>query len=203
MHSKVYSFLEELRNIYLNHFSEFEKTINLKRLRSDKIFEEDGMAKEFKNFLDNYLEEVNDFQTKIYEISFKYPELNISMRRKNYESILSKLHRNKEEKFQIIKILNDLFGARCIVENYIEIASKLEDICSDENYRFVDKSQSTEVPYKAWHVYIKGVDNYLFFIELQIWDKENVASNFESHKLYKTGYIKAPVYYSGGELDND
>ncbi|MGL4947702.1 MAG: hypothetical protein ACRCZ1_04610 [Cetobacterium sp.] len=120
------------------------------------------------------------------------------MRKKSPDSIMSKIIRNSNEPIMVSRVLNDLFGVRCIVLDVDSFIKELELKCQERNYRFLPKNNPNE-DYRAHHIYIKGKDNFVFHIEVQIWDVKNEKINLKSHKEYKIGYVKAPCIYKGGE----
>ena len=118
----------------------------------------------------------------------------LACRTKNIASIDSKLERYKKGerykfgKVPINKCLNDIFGARIIIDYPLSL-SDIENFLKDnfpqwENLKITDSSKNE---YKATHIYFRK-DNFFLPWELQIWFADDEASNRNSHQKYKQGY---------------
>lgn len=97
-----------------------------------------------------------------------------------------KTDRHEFGKVPINKCINDLLGVRIILESpltFDEIHAFVEKIYQGR-YRCID---SSKLDYKAVHLYFR-VNNQSFPWELQIWNRCDVESNFDSHKKYKQEY---------------
>ena len=82
--------------------------------------------------------------------------------------------------------MNDLFGVRIILEfplTFGQIYAFVEETYQGR-YRCIDSSKND---YKAVHLYFRE-NNQSFPWELQIRNKDDVESNFASHKKYKQEY---------------
>lgn len=117
-------------------------------------------------------------------------------RAKNKASVDSKVRRyNGEEKYKygkvpINKCLNDIFGARII----IDYPFKFDEIdeCLKNNFLHYDRlkiTDSSKNEYKATHIYFKE-SNFFLPWELQIWFSEDEKTNRSCHKKYKQDYIR-------------
>lgn len=104
-------------------------------------------------------------------------------------------------KLPICKCLNDLYGARIVLDG---------DLTFNEIYNFIKENNffkdsqvklkcinATKGDYKATHIYfIKQKDNLVegdnsaFQWELQIWLANDERNNIKSHGKYKQGYTK-------------
>ncbi len=95
----------------------------------------------------------------------------------------------------LFKCLNDLFGARIVLDgnlNFEEICNflKNKDDFRDRNVQ-LRCNDASKNGYKATHVYFKKCgDNSAFPWELQIWSAEDEENNIKSHKKYKQEYTK-------------
>ena len=65
----------------------------------------------------------------------------------------------------------------------ISIASRQKAWYTDKN-KYIDSSKQI---YRAVHLYFRA-DNQSFPWELQIWNRCDAETNFESHKEYKQAY---------------
>lgn len=118
----------------------------------------------------------------------------LACRTKNIASIDSKLERYKTGerykfgKVPINKCLNDIFGARIIIDYQLTL-SDIENFLKDnfpqwENLKITDSSKNE---YKATHIYFRK-NNFSLPWELQIWFVGDEESNRSSHQKYKQGY---------------
>lgn len=114
----------------------------------------------------------------------------ILTRIKTVDSISYKVNRYINEKSEkgfvpICKCLNDIFGARIILNETVDI-EELKNFLKYNypNLRVIDSSKKD---YKANHIYFCKT-NYDFRWELQIWHIKNKNINIESHAKYKQSY---------------
>lgn len=198
--NKILEFILDVEKEYLSFHEAIKISLNISKLRTNKIYSNEALDSQFNKELQYYLDKMDDFEFRVLEISSKYisEDFKINMRKKSPDSIMSKIIRNSTEHIMVSRVLNDLFGMRCIVLDVDNFIEELKSKCEERNYRFLQKNNPNE-DYRAHHIYIKGNDNFVFHIEVQIWDIKNEKMNLESHKKYKIGYIKAPFVYKGGE----
>lgn len=190
--------LDELRNLidYIqneyNAITDYwlritHSDINLKRSRVCDI-EIDG------DIYSGILEYVRLLNERSAAITLKLPSVcarQVSARVKAQNSIEYKIGNYKTSKHgfgevAINKCINDLFGARIILESpktFEEIYAFVQD-SFETKYKCIDSSKGN---YKAVHLYFNR-DNTTFPWELQIWNSCDVEANFTSHKQYKQEY---------------
>ena len=118
----------------------------------------------------------------------------VSCRVKARNSVVYKMDHytnTKEHEFgnvSVNKCLNDLFGARLILDDNITF-EELNALVNDLGIKNIRCMDSSKGDYLASHIYFRK-DNKNFPWELQIWTKQNELNNLESHKMYKQGYTK-------------
>lgn len=110
---------------------------------------------------------------------------------KTRESIDDKIHRysSREDQYPVNNWLNDIFGARIILNaNEIKTIMELLDGWQEEynlkNWYLRDKDD-----YRGLHVYFKNKSNFYFPWELQIWDVLDIQSNIKNHEKFKRGFV--------------
>lgn len=160
-----------------------------------KEFNQYNLSKTVKNIPYEYIysyrlylhESIND-----YLISLNVSNnLKYWYRVKTREAIDDKIDRfiNKDDQYPVNNLLNDIFGARIIINKELisEIINNL-DLWQEKyglkNWYIRDKDN-----YKGLHIYFKNKDNRYFPWELQIWNDEDIDKNIASHKLYKRKFI--------------
>lgn len=134
----------------------------------------------------NLHESINDYlyRANLDDVSYFY-------RVKTSESILAKIERFQErsEGYPVNSILNDIFGARIIVDSD-SILQVMENLDSwKEKYGLKNWYLRDKEEYIGIHVYFKNASNYYYPWELQIWDRKDAEKNIQSHKKYKRGFI--------------
>ena len=115
----------------------------------------------------------------------------VTTRVKTQNSIAFKIDSYSGEKHQngkipINKCLNDLFGVRIILEEATDFPAlrAFFEETYPQTYKYIDSSKQR---YRAVHLYFRA-DNQSFPWELQIWNRCDAETNFESHKEYKQAY---------------
>ncbi|MGN0484241.1 MAG: hypothetical protein ACI4HI_11895 [Lachnospiraceae bacterium] len=99
----------------------------------------------------------------------------------------------------IKKCFNDLLGIRLVIEGdfaYADVKAYMQE--NFPNYKCIDSSKKE---YIASHIYFEE-SNYYFPWELQIWNKNNEAQNYLSHKYYKQDYTQWERINRGGVSDD-
>ena len=184
------------------HF-EFHKEYFSVYIKNNTDYDLISLSKTYKTLLENYNylneyiylyrlmlhEAINDYLIKysddLQNIKFFY-------RVKTKEAIVNKIntYKNNIEQYLLNNWLNDIFGARIILNsnefenfrnNEVESYKKALNL---KNYYYRDKDG-----YKGLHLYFKNKDNKFFPWELQVWDKKDLDSNILSHKKFKRSFI--------------
>lgn len=138
------------------------------------------------------------------DMEFRYSDLEIRSRVKQYESIVNKLlyytvDLEQQGSVSVNKCLNDLLGFRIHLPGFDHANNNIVEICkelhSSYSYKIVGRNSSKE-DYRATHVYFYG-NNRFFPWELQIWNSSDSQTNEESHKMHKSkrAYIDWPQLY--------
>lgn len=135
----------------------------------------------------NLHEAINDYLifADIKDISFYY-------RVKTSESIHDKIQRYlaRDNQYPVNNILNDIFGARIIL-NSDEIAIILENLDHwKEEYGLKNWYLRDVDSYIGIHVYFKNASNFYYPWELQIWNEKDAMTNIQNHIAYKRGFVK-------------
>ena len=198
--------MDELRNVinFLStHYLDINKlwinNTNYEKFNLKKSLVKDVYSK------DNIIKVIREYQSFLLEATVKLnfvldDKYNVISRVKTSNSIEDKIHRynsinHEEGKIPICKCLNDLFGARIVINeslDYYKISEFLEEKIFFDNTNVKLKCiDSSKNGYNATHVYFaKERDNSVFQWELQIWSIEDVYNNVESHSRYKQNYTK-------------
>ena len=126
-------------------------------------------------------------------------KVKVSSRTKSQNSVLDKIDRYlngpEQGKVALNKSLNDLFGIRVIFKEKIVHNQVKEYI--EKNYKELKCIDSSNLGYTGTHIYFKK-DNYTFAWELQVWCEDKEQANYDSHKVYKQGYLSWEKEYKGG-----
>lgn len=96
--------------------------------------------------------------------------------KKNYGSVI------------VHKALNDLYGARVILDYDFDFDELTEDIKNVFATTYTINA-CNDRGYKAVHVYVKCKKGH-FRWELQIWNRNDEKTNIKLHEEYKREYIK-------------
>ena len=182
----------EYQNYCTSWMQTTEYTINLKKKNVCDIFSiNSGINKEFKVYMDSFIDGLEELYFKIISRISEEVGVNTRGRVKEPQSILYKLYKKNEDnygKFPVIKCLNDLLGIRIIDDSYKENINKIITYLNSIEYN-VKHMERNNNGYIGYHVYFKLKKNIYFPIELQIWDSKNEQNNINSHILYKQDYI--------------
>ncbi|GGE28242.1 GTP pyrophosphokinase [Streptococcus himalayensis] len=134
----------------------------------------------------NLHESINDY---LYRADVK--DIHYYYRVKTAESILYKIdsYKKRDSHYPVNNILNDIFGARVILqsEEIQEILERLDywkETYSLKNWYIRDRDG-----YVGIHIYFKNQSNFYYPWELQIWDEKDAEANIESHRLYKRSFV--------------
>ena len=183
---KIEKLIDEINKVHLAFSQDYFETdqiekVNLKHTLA-KVPVEHILAYRL-----NLHESINDylFRADLYDVSYFY-------RVKTSESILDKIERFKlrSEGYPVNSILNDIFGARIVVntEDIRQVMDRLDDWKDKyglKNWYLRDKAE-----YIGIHIYFKHSSNFYYPWELQIWDKKDAEKNIQSHRKYKRNFVK-------------
>lgn len=187
MLSKVEKLITEINKLHLafsqDHFDtgKIEK-VNLKHTLAKVPTEH------ILNYRLHLHESINDylFRADLYDVSYFY-------RVKASESIIAKIKRfqDRSEGYPVNSIMNDIFGARIIVDTsdiqqIMENLDRWKEEYGLKNWYLRDKEE-----YLGIHVYFKNSSNFYYPWELQIWDKKDAEKNIKSHIKYKRDFLKS------------
>ncbi len=151
----------------------------------------------------NFIRNIRGYQSFLIDATIELNltlegKYNVISRVKTPNSIEDKIRRYNSDihengKIAICKCLNDLFGARVILDEEISFSTISSFIETEETFRNKQVGlkciNSSKNGYEATHIYFKKEkDNSIFQWELQIWDTKNAGNNIESHKKYKQKY---------------
>lgn len=192
---RVFEELKSLIDYIQSAYSEVTKEwlcrnsprINLKRLLVADIDVNGAIYKSISDYVQLLNERSADISLQLSSVC----SYQVTTRVKAQNSIEFKIQNYKTAghefgKIPINKCINDLFGFRIFLETpltFDEIHAFVKEVYQDK-YRCID---SSKLNYKGVHLYFKE-DNQSYPWELQIWNKCDAESNFESHKKYKQGY---------------
>lgn len=136
------------------------------------------IAQHLPSSINMYLDSIGIKRTRVKE--------NLSLTKKIEKNI--ELDKNETQFVYIIRCVNDIFGARVIVnhiDDFDEVVTCLKN--KFPNVRVTNATKSTG--YKAIHIYTNPVKGSLPW-ELQIWQACDEENNTNLHAEYKRGYIK-------------
>ena len=138
------------------------------------------------NYRINLHESINDYLIKA-TIGMRY-----FYRVKTRESIDSKIERFKagDDQYPVNNWLNDIFGARIILDAGVikEILDVID--CWQEEFGLKNWYMRDKDGYKGLHIYFKSKSNFYFPWELQVWDKNDIDGNIQSHERHKRGFVE-------------
>ena len=130
-------------------------------------------------------ESINDYLMTA-DIDLKY-----YYRVKTRESIDDKISRfaNREDQYPVNNWLNDIFGARIIlnteeIQSVMEVLDDWQEELGLKNWYLRDREG-----YRGLHIYFKNKSNFYFPWELQIWDAKDVQNNIKNHEKFKRDFI--------------
>ena len=88
----------------------------------------------------------------------------------------------RAEGYPVNSVLNDIFGARVILPTSVitEVMDRLDDW--KEEYGLKNWYLKDTEDYTGIHLYFKNKSHFYYPWELQIWDKNDIFRNIESHK---------------------
>lgn len=188
--NKIKSLIELINEIhgvysdfYFNKYLQDSEIFNLSRTISNIPL--DYILKYRLNLHENINDYLIQYDNKI-NIKYWY-------RVKTNESIVNKIERynENEDRYPLNNWLNDIFGARIILDdkdfNFLYnsgILNEWKEKFGLKNWYLRDKEG-----YRGIHVYFKNRNNRYFPWELQIWSKSDVDTNIENHRKYKRNFV--------------
>ncbi|HGO5815109.1 TPA: GTP pyrophosphokinase [Mannheimia haemolytica] len=185
MLKKIEKLIDEINKLHLAFSQDYFETgkiekVNLKHTLSKVPIEH------ILSYRLNLHESINDYlyRADLYHIHYFY-------RVKTSESIIYKIKRFQErsEGYPVNSILNDIFGARIIVdtETIAQVMERLDEW--KEKYGLKNWYLRDKEEYIGIHIYFKNASNFYYPWELQIWDQKDAEKNIQSHRKYKRNFI--------------
>lgn len=186
--SKVRAFIDLYNNLEAMWLDRLKKnnvkTMNFNRIKIhdidlgiyDYIFEYRKFLAYYNPYLNDILGRQSIDRTRVKET------LSIKQKIKKYDT------NSLNGSVIMHKCLNDLFGARILVQDDFSFNKISETInkMNVKNLRLHDSSN--EQGYKGLHIYVGATSGH-FRWELQIWHESDYCKNIELHEQYKRGYI--------------
>lgn len=152
---------------------------NLKKFLIDEAFTTSLFMAEF---IPDYIAFLNDLEYKdFFEFSAE-GDLDFRYRVKLEQTVDTKMAHNLNRHLYVSKLLNDLFGARLILNDLnrhqAELLSLLQDVQKNGLIsRFYERKDGL---YRGYHCYFQDSNKHLAW-ELQLWDGEDKKTNFLAH----------------------
>lgn len=182
---KVERLISEINRIHLQYSKDYFETGKVAKINLKHTFSKVPTSEILKYRL-NLHESIND-----YLMSADLDDIKYFYRIKTSESILDKIERfsKREEGYPVNSVLNDIFGARMILESseITEIMDMLDEW--KENFGLKNWYLKDTDEYTGIHIYFKNKSNYFYPWELQIWDKNDIERNVEGHIKYKRNFV--------------
>ena len=182
---KVERLISEINRIHLEYSKDYFETGKVAKINLKHTFSKVPTSEILKYRL-NLHESIND-----YLMSADLDDIKYFYRIKTSESILDKIERfsKREEGYPVNSVLNDIFGARMILESseITEIMDKLDEWKEKfglKNWYLKDIDEYTGI-----HIYFKNKSNYIYPWELQIWDKNDIERNVQGHIKNKRNFV--------------
>jgi len=180
---QVNEIISEINRIHLQYSIDYFETGKVQKVNLSRTIT-NVPTEHIYSYRLNLHESINDYLIKS-NISIRY-----FYRVKTRESIdrKIKIFRTNTDQYPVNNWLNDIFGARIILDNETinEILNLLDNWQEElglKNWYLRNKDG-----YKGLHIYFKNKSNFFFPWELQIWDKVDIDSNIKSHELYKRDF---------------
>ena len=181
---QVKQLINEINCLHNKFSNDYFETGKIEKINLSKTIAHVPVANIYKYRLTLH-ESINDYlMTSDIEIRYFY-------RVKTRESIDDKIKRftNREDQYPVNNWLNDIFGARIILNaDEIKLVMDLLDDWQNEfslkNWYLRDKDG-----YRGLHIYFKNKNNFYFPWELQIWDIEDINTNIQNHEKFKRNFI--------------
>lgn len=176
---KVERLIFEINTIHIKYSEEYFESGKLAKVNLNHTFAKAPVDEILKYRL-NLHESINDYLmvADVSDISYFY-------RVKTSESILDKIERftkRPTKGYPVNSVLNDIFGARVILPT--SVITEVMDCLDDwkEEYGLKNWYLKDTEDYTGIHLYFKNKSHFYYPWELQIWDKNDISRNIESHK---------------------
>lgn len=176
---KVERLIFEINTIHIKYSEEYFESGKLAKVNLNHTFAKAPVDEILKYRL-NLHESINDYLmvADVSDISHFY-------RVKTSESILDKIERftkRPTKGYPVNSVLNDIFGARVILPT--SVITEVMDCLDDwkEEYGLKNWYLKDTEDYTGIHLYFKNKSHFYYPWELQIWDKNDISRNIESHK---------------------
>ena len=176
---KVERLIFEINTIHIKYSEEYFESGKLAKVNLNHTFAKAPVDEILKYRL-NLHESINDYLmvADVCDISYFY-------RVKTSESILDKIERftkRPTKGYPVNSVLNDIFGARVILPT--SVITEVMDCLDDwkEEYGLKNWYLKDTEDYTGIHLYFKNKSHFYYPWELQIWDKNDISRNIESHK---------------------
>lgn len=190
MIEKVERLIAEINRIHDEYSKDYFETGKVKKINLSHTFSK-VPTEHILSYRLNLHEAINDY---LYRADTK--DIHYYYRVKTTESILDKINRytQRDTKYPVNNILNDIFGARIIL-NSDDITTVLDrlDYWKDQ-YELKNWYLRDTEGYVGIHIYFKNKSNFYYPWELQIWDEKDAEKNIESHRLYKRNFVDKPSH---------
>lgn len=186
MLKKVEKLIDEINKIHLEFSRDYFETDKIEKVNLKHTLDKVPLE-HILSYRLNLHESINDYlyHADLDEVTYFY-------RVKTSESILDKIARFKQrsEGFPVNSILNDIFGARVIVntDDITQVMNHLDEW--KEKYGLKNWYLRDKEEYIGIHIYFKNSSNFYYPWELQVWDKKDAEQNIQSHRKYKRNFIK-------------
>ncbi len=185
MITKIERLIDEINKSHLSFSEDYFETGKVEKVNLKHTFAK-VPTKHILSYRLNLHESINDY---LYRADLE--DIHYFYRVKTTESILDKIERFKQrsEGYPVNSILNDIFGARIIVDSNTvsKVMTKLDSWQQQyglKNWYLRDKDG-----YIGIHIYFKNSSNFYYPWELQIWDKKDAEANIQSHIKHKRNFI--------------
>ncbi len=183
--NQIEQLIDEINRLHLMYSKDYFETGKVEKVNLKHTFSK-VPTEHILSYRLNLHESINDY---LYRADLK--GIQYYYRVKTSESILDKIKRftEKEEGYPVNSVLNDIFGARMIVdsETISRVMEKLDDWQKEKqlkNWYLRDKDG-----YVGIHIYFKNQSNFYYPWELQLWDKKDAESNIANHIKYKRNFV--------------
>ena len=175
---KVERLIFEINTIHIKYSEEYFESGKLAKVNLNHTFAKAPVDEILKYRL-NLHESINDY-LMVADVS----DIRYFYRVKTSESIVDKIERftKRPEGYPVNSVLNDIFGARVILPTSVitEVMNRLDDW--KEEYGLKNWYLKDTEDYTGIHLYFKNKSHFYYPWELQIWDKNDISRNIESHK---------------------
>ncbi|MBS9768845.1 MAG: hypothetical protein KGV44_15090 [Flavobacteriaceae bacterium] len=182
---QVEQLIDEINRLHLVFSTDYFETGKVEKVNLKHSFTK-VPVEHILSYRLNLHESINDYlyRSNLEGIKYYY-------RVKTSEAILDKIKRfqERQEGYPVNSVLNDIFGARMIVDSKTisEVMAKLDEWKDEKylkNWYLRDKDG-----YVGLHIYFKNQSNFYYPWELQLWDIKDAENNIASHIKYKRKFV--------------